>query len=171
MLGRFFKKEKPRIFLGVLAVAPRRDLKRYFEVWDGFGNADLDSVLHKRLTEIFSFAPVQCVNSPLPTDLVLDVVIPEFQSGAACEVSMGDIWLPLLWRPKVTVSSRLYYLKNEKKKATFSVTEKMKWSEYFARVFTLKSFFGFGSTFDEKDIEYLLFQACEKLLIKLRKAI
>jgi hypothetical protein len=171
VLGRFFKKEKPRIFLGVLAVAPRRDLKRHLDEWGMFGNADLDSALRESLTEIFSLAPMQSVDSPLSTDLVLDVVIPEFQSGDAWDVSMGDIGLPIFWRPKVTVASRLYYLKTKKTWATFSVTEKMKWSEYFGRVLTWRSFFRFRPMFDRKDVEYLLYQACGKLLTKMQKAI
>ena len=171
MLERLFKKEKPRVFLGVLAVAPRTDLKRHFDEWGLFEVANLDGALRSGLTGIFSLAPVQSVESPLAGDLVLDVVIPKFQSGDAWDVSLGEIVFPVFWRPKVMVASRLYYLKTKKTKATFAVTEKMKWSEYFKRILTLRAFFRFQPVFDRKDIEYLLYQACGKLLVKMQKAI
>lgn len=171
MLGRFFKKEKPRVFLGALAVAPRTDLKRHLDEKGVFEDANLDSVLRQSLTEIFSLAPVQTVTSPLATDLVLDVVIPKFQSGDAWDISLGEISFPIFWRPKVTVASRLYSLTTQKTKATFSATEKMKWGHYLSRIISWRAFFRFRPVFDRKDIEFLLYQACGKLLVKMQKAI
>jgi hypothetical protein len=169
--GRIFKKEKPRVFLGVLAVAPRTDLKRHLDEKGVFEDANLDTALRQSLTEIFSLAPVQSVSSPLATDLVLDVVIPKFQSGDAWDVSLEEIGFPIFWRPKVTVASRLYSLTTQKTKATFSVTEKMKWGQYLSRIVSWRVFFRFRPVFDRKDIEYLLYQACGKLLVKMQKAI
>lgn len=171
MLRRFFKKEKPRVFLGVLAVAPRTDVKRHLDEKGVFEDADLDSTLRQSLVEIFSLAPVQTVTSPLPTDFVLDVVIPKFQSGDVWDVSLGEIAFPIFWRPKVTVASRLYSLTTQKTKATFSVTEKMKWGHYLGRIISWRAFFRFRPVFDRKDIEFLLYQACDKLLVKMLKVI
>ena len=172
MLGSLFKrKEKPRVFLGVLAVAPRTDLKRHLDEKGLFEDANFDTALRQSLTEIFSLAPAQSVSSPLSSDLVLDVVIPKFQSGDAGVVSLEEIGFPIFWRPKVTVASRLYSLTTQKTKATFSVTEKMKWRQYLGRVFSWRGFLGFRPVFDRKDIEYLLYQACGKLLAKMQKAI
>lgn len=171
MLRRLFKKEKPRVFLGVLAVAPRADLKRHLDEKGLFEDANLDISLRQSLTEIFSLAPVQSASSPLATDLVLDVVIPQFQSGDAWDVSLGEIGFPIFWRPKVTVASRLYSLTTQKIKATFSVTEKMKWGQYLSRIISWRAFLRFRPVFDRKDIEYLLYQACGKLLVKMQKAI
>ena len=172
MLRRFFKKEKPRVFLGVLEVAPRTDIKRYLDEKSIFEDAKLDTALRQSLTEIFSLPPVQSVSSPLPTDFVLDVVIPKYQSGYAWgDVSFGGIGFPIFWRPKVTVESRLYSLTTQRTKAAFSVTEKMKWGLYIDRIISLRAFFSFNPTFDQKDIECLLYQACGKLLVKMQKAI
>ena len=171
MLGQIFKKEKPRVFLGVLAVAPRTDLKRYLDEKGLFEDANLDTALRQSLTEIFSLSPVQSASSPLATDLVLDVVIPKFQSGDAWDVSLGEIGFPIFWRPKITVASRLYSLTTQKTKATFLVTEQMKWGQYLSRIISWRAFFRFRPVFDRKDIEYLLYQACGKLLVKMQKAI
>lgn len=171
MLGRYFKRERPRVFLGVLAVAPRTDLKRHFDEKGLFEDANLDTALRQSLTEIFSLAPVHSVTVPLATDLVLDVVIPHFQSGGAWDVSLGEIGFPIFWRPKITVASRLYSLTTQNTKATFSVTEKMKWGQYLSRIISWRAFFGFRPVFDRKDIEYLLYQACFKLLVKMQKEI
>jgi len=170
VLNKLLKKEKPRIFLGTLAVAPRADIKRHLDQWGMFKNEDLDSGLRQSLKEIFSLPSAYEVNEPRYNDLVLDVIVPKFQSGDAWDLSFGDFGVPLMWRPKVTVSSRLYYLKSEKTKVTFSVTEKMKLSQYLSRLFTWRAAFRFRPVFDSKDMEILLYRACYKLLLKMQKA-
>ncbi|MCG7948710.1 MAG: hypothetical protein N0C84_20430 [Candidatus Thiodiazotropha taylori] len=170
MFKKILNREKPRVYLGALAVAPRADIKRHVDQWGMFQNEDLDTGLRQNLKEIFSLPSAKEVAAPKSNDLVLDVVIPKFQSGDAWDLTIGDLGIPLMWRPKVTVSSRLYYLKSEKTKATFSVTEKMKLGHYIGRLFTWRAIFRFRPIFDSKDMEYLLYQACYKLLQKMQKA-
>lgn len=171
MFNKILKKEKSRVYLGSLAVAPRSDLKRNLDQWGMFKNEDLDSSLRQNLKKIFSLPSASEAHEPKSNDLVLDVVVPKFQSGDAWDLSLGDFGIPLMWRPKLTVSSRLYYLKSEKTKATFSVTEKMKLSQYISRLFTWRAVFRFRPIFDSRDMEYLLYQACHKLLLKMQKEI
>jgi len=171
VFSKFLKREKPRVYLGVLAVAPRSDIKRHLDQWGMFKNEDLDSNLRQSLKEIFSLPSAQNVDEPRHTDLVLDVVVPEFQSGDAWDLSLGDIGVPLMWRPKITISSRLYFLNTEKTKETFSVTEKMKFGQYIGRLFTWRAMLRFRPVFDSKDLEYLLYLACQRLIIKMQKAI
>lgn len=168
MFRKLIKRERPRVYLGALAVAPRSDIKRHFEYWGLFEKEDMDSSLRQNLIEIFSLPPANEVHEPKGTDLVVDVVIPKFQSGEFL-MDQGDTGFLIFWRPKVTVSSRLYYLRSGKTKATFTVTEKMEWREYFGRLFSWRYFFGFRPTFDAKDMEYLLYKACDKLLRKMQK--
>jgi hypothetical protein len=170
VLRRFLRREKPRVFLGVLAVAQRADLKRHLEQEGILENESLDDALRRSLIEIFSLPPAQYVESPLPTDLVLDVLIPQFQSGEILDVGFGDAELTLFWRPKITVTSRVYSLKTKETKATFSVTERMKWTQCFGRLFTWRGFFRF-QPFVRADMERLLCQACVKLLANVQKAI
>ena len=169
MFGRFFKKEKSRVFLGVLAVAPRTDVKRIFDQMSFFRSEDLDAELADILKEIFSLPLASDVEEPLDSDLVLDVVMPKFQLGEAINVNLVEIGFPILWRPKVTVSSRLYYLKSNKTKATFSVTEKMGWGQYINRMTSWRSIFRLGTIFGKKDLDLLLYKACHKLLVKMQK--
>lgn len=171
MLGRLLQKEKPRVFLGTLAVTSRTDLKRHLDEYGLFEDANLESALRESIREIFPLPSAQGVESPLATDLVLDVIIPKFQSGDAWDASLGDIAFPIFWRPKITVASRLYYLKTKETKATFAATEKMGWGQYFGRIFTWRAFLRFKPVFDRNDIEHLLYRACEKLLAKMKKSI
>jgi len=172
VLGSLFaRKEKPRVFLGVLAVAPRTDWKRHFDEVGLLEDASLDTALRDGLTEIFSLPPVPAAPPFRATDLVLDVVIPKYQSGDAWDVSLGHMGFPVFWRPKVTVACRLYSVTTRKTKAIFSVTEKMTWAQYLSRIFTWRAYFRFRPVFDRKDMDYLLYQACGKLLEKMQKAI
>lgn len=170
MFGHFLKREKPRVFLGTLAVVPRKDLKRYLDQWGLFRNEEMDAPLRATLQEIFSLPLASEVPVPLPTDLGLDVLIPTFQSGDFWDVSLGDIGFPVFWRPRVTVVCRLYYLKSKKVKRTYSVTQKMPWGEFFGRQFTLRAVFRFRSAYGADDLNRLLYLACHSMLGKLRKA-
>jgi hypothetical protein len=82
VLSKILRKERPRVYLGTLAVAPRADIKRHFDQWGVFKTEDLDTNLRQSLKEIFSLPLATEVSEPKSSDLVLDVVIPEFQSGA-----------------------------------------------------------------------------------------
>ena len=170
MLGRLFRRKKPRVFLGTIAVSARTDLKRHLEQDAAFEGAPLQGELHRSLTQIFSLPPAQSVADPLPTDLVVDVWISKFQLGEMLDVDLVDAGVTLFWRPKVSVSSRLYSLTTRKTKATFLVTEKMKWLQFFGRMFSWRGFFQ-GQPFLPADMEYLLCQACARLLAKMQKVV
>jgi hypothetical protein len=158
------------VFLGAIAVADRTDLKRHLEQEGVFEDEPLDSALRRALTEIFSLPPADSVEDPLSTDLVLDVWIPKYQSGEVLDVYLGDAGISLWWRPKVTVSSRLSSLLTKQTKVTFSVTERMKWKHFLARVFSWRGFF-LSQPFVRQDMEQLLCQACATLLTKMQKAL
>jgi hypothetical protein len=169
------KREKPRVFLGTLVVVPRADIKRRFEQWWSSHYQELETPLRSTLREIFSLPLASEVSDPLPTDLGLDVFIPSFQSGDALGVSLADLEIPVfwifLWRPKVTVTCRLYSLRSQETKFVYSVTQKMPWREYFGRLFTLPALFRSRPMFSVEDLNHLLNLACHSLLNRLTKAI
>ena len=169
MFDRFLKREKPRLFLGTLAVVPRKDMKRHLDQWGIFQNESFDNTLRTTLEEIFTLPPASEITAPTSTDLGLDVLIPSFQSGDCWGLSLGDIGFPIFWRPKVTVVYRLYYLKSQKTKRIHWVTEAMPWGEFLSRQFTWRAIFRFRPTFDAEDMKRLLYIACHALLSKLLK--
>ena len=160
----------PRVFLGTLAIVPRTDLKKVDE-WGMFHSEDLGSQLRNSLSEIFTLPLAKDVREPKSTDLALDVIIPSYQAGSALSVDLGDIGFPLFWRPKLEVRARLYGLQSKKTTRVFAVTEKLGWSSYISRLFTWHAIFRFRPMFDKADMEYLLYQACGKLLQEIKNAI
>jgi hypothetical protein len=168
----FGKREKPRVFLGELIVVPRADFKRHSDQWGLWHYEELEKPLQTTLREIFSLSPASEVSDPLATDLGLDVFIPSFQSGDASSISL-DLGIPVfwifLWRPKVTVTCRLYSLQSGETKYVYSVTQKMPWREYASRLFTLRALFRFRPLFSAEDLNHLLNLACHSLLNKLTK--
>ena len=170
MLGRFLKREKSRVFLGTVAVMPRKDIKRFLDQSGMLRDEKLDTSLHTTLQEIFKLPHVSEVVAPTAGDLGLDILISSFQSGDYWDVSLGVIDFPIFWRPKVTVVSRLYYLASTKTKHIVSVTQKLSWREFLSRLFTWRTFLRLQPMFDAKDMDRLLYLACHKVLNKLRKA-
>lgn len=168
----FGRREKPRVFLGTLVVVPRSDIKRHIDQRGWSRREDLEIPLQTNLRETFSLPVASEVSDPLPTDLGLDVYIPSFQSGDAAGFSL-DLGVPIfwifLWRPKVTVTCRLYYLQSQETKDVYSVTQKMPWREYASRLFTWRAIFRFRPIFSAEDLNRLLDLACHSLLNKLAK--
>lgn len=171
MLGRFLKRERPRVYLGTVAVVPRKDIKRFLDQCAMLRDESFDTSLRTTLQEIFALPPAGEVAAATSTDLGLDVLIPSFQSGDYWDVSLGVIVFPIFWRPKITVASRLYYLKSGKTKHTFLVTQKLTWREFLSRLFTWRAFLRLQPMFDAKDMDRLLYLACHKVLNKLRKVV
>ena len=168
MLNRIFKKDSPRIFLGKLSVVPRAGFKSSVEQWVLFNrNAEgFDEKICKSLEEIFTFPLAESIADPKPSDLVIDVMVPDFQGG---EFVFDDI--VFFWRPKVKVASRLYYLKSKKIKKKFIITKKMTFGNYFNRVFSFRGFIRLKPLFDGKDLDYLTSEACHELLLRVKNEI
>lgn len=163
-LKRLLKREKPRVFLGRLSIAPHaQTLQR--------PDAELGAALLARLEEIIDLPPADQASNPAPTDLVLDLVVPRFLVGDYWDVSLGATSLPLFWRPRVTLSGHLYALQSRETKYTCSVTQKMPWGEFFRRQLSWRNAFRFRSVFAAEDLNHLLSLACHGLIHRLRKSL
>lgn len=164
---KLFGQEKPRVYLGTLAVVPRSDIKRHLDQWGYPDSEEPDTHVRQMLEDIFTLPKASDIDTPEKNDLVLDVIIPKFQLGELLPVEAGQFWFPLAWRPQVTVSSRLYYLKTGKTMATFHATQKLAWRDYLKAVLRPQSLLGLRAPFGTGDLEYLLNLACQKILVKM----
>lgn len=171
MFRKFFRKEKPRVFLGTLAVVPRSDFKRQIENWTFYGSADLDRELYNKLANIFELPPAAEVGTPLKSDLVADLIISEYQIGDALTASVGEISFPLFWRPKIEIKARLSRMDTMRTVATFSVTEKCRWRDFLSRILSFRYIFRWRPLFDADDMDVLLNNACVKILKKMIAAV
>ncbi|WP_160154645.1 hypothetical protein [Microbulbifer sp. ALW1] len=169
MLKRFFRREKSNIYLGTIAVVPRSDIKSKLDPWGSLSDEDMDLSLREYLAQIFDIPCANGVSNPEDTDLVLDVMVPKFQSGDLWDVSIGEVAFPIFWRPKIEIASRLYNLKTGKTVTTTRAKSKMPWREYFSRLFSWRSFLGFKPLFDSSDMNKLLLKACIEVLSKFKK--
>ena len=170
MFRNFFKREKPRVYLGVMAVMPRSSLKKIDE-WGLKGYEALEGPLYYSLQEIFSLPSIDSIQDPRESDLALEVFISNYQAGEVLDFNLGEIGLPIFWRPKVEVKSRLYVIKTKEVKSVITINEKLKWRDFISRMFTWRAILRLQPVFDKNDMQMLLYKACEKHLIKLRKEI
>lgn len=171
MLTKILKPSKPRVFMASLVVVPRSEWKRSDE-WGLFKSEKLDDETRERLESIFSLLPpansVQDLND---NDLGLDVLVPMVQGAELTSTMTHPYAFPILWRPKIQIKSRLFYLKSQRTKQTFLITEKMPRKEYIAGILSLRAFFRYKPIFVAKDLEPMLFRACEKLMKRMVKSI
>ena len=169
MLRKYLSKNKPRVYLGNLVVAPRTDIKRHLEDWTWQPQENLGAHLKGSLENIFTLPLVSEEEEPTKQDYALDVIVEKYQTGDFFTAYGGEFFLPLLWRPKVTVCGRMYNLKTKKMKFTYTVTEKCTWNQYFGSIINPLALLGIKPAFGSQEIEYLLNQACYKLLLEIRK--
>jgi len=170
VLRRLLGKKPSRLFLGALAVAPRRDFLRHLEELPFSKPAPLEHALRAKLGELFSLPLASAADGLLPSDLAFDVVVEGYQFGGSADVALGLHGFLLLWRPKVRVAARLFYLQSKKTKATFTVTQRMPWSAYLNRVLSWKVLVGLKQPATRSDLECLLEFASKKLLSRVQRA-
>ena len=85
--------------------------------------------------------------------------------------ALGTSGIPIFWRPKIKLVSRLYNINHRKTVKTFSVSKSVTWREFIAKQFSLRGLFRWGPLYHNEDMEILLYQACLELIDKMRKAI
>ena len=172
MSWKFWKKAKPRVYLGTLRVDPRDDFKRHLEIWSVDARNRVALEIYGYLEEFFQLPPASEVADPARSDLGLDVTVLQWQLGQAMEFNLGFGGIPLVWRPKIVLQARLFYLQSGKTRSVYKATEKMSWGVFFDRVISWRNFF-FRNVLPlrENDMKNLLYQASIKVLKKAQQAI
>ena len=170
MLFDWFKSEKPNVYLGSLAVVSESKLSNIEQLFT-FNHDYLHDHIREKLEEIFTLDSIPDTEYQRKSDIGLDVVIVTLRGGEAFAVNWGTGALPLFWRPKIKLVSRLYNLQSKRTIRTFKVSQSVSWKEFFLKLFSFRGIFRFGSLYDYKDMELLLYQACLELIDKMRKVV
>lgn len=148
---------KKRVFLGSVGVVPRADLKRHFE--QPLAGTSADAALQSHLEATFRFPEPPPPSQIGMHDYAIDFFVAKHQSGEAWEFSLGEHGFPLIWRPAVEVSSRIYSLRTKKAIVEMHIKKRLRWREYLSRVFSFGAFFGLRSPFTHADLTRLLDEA------------
>lgn len=170
MISRLFNKAKPRVYLGKVVVAPRNEVKK-IDQWGLFQSEDLEEGIRAKINGIFSLPYLDERDGEKKSDLALEVVILKVQGGELESATLEDIALPIFWRPKIEIAARLYNIDSGKTYKTFETIEKMSWLQYFSGVFSLRGLVRYRPMFGVKELEPLLYRACERVLIYMAKAV
>jgi hypothetical protein len=154
------------LYLGAVAVVPRSDLMRQFELPMADGPAD-----EALRTHIESVVSLPKANGSKESGHALDILISKHHGGRGFEGTAGDFWLPFLWRPTVEVSARLYALKGRKTLATVTAQKRMAWGEFFGRLLSIKHLLSFSSPFTRHDMINLLDEALFETLTQIKEKV
>jgi hypothetical protein len=168
LFSKLFKKEKPRVYLGALMVAPA-DKWHEDDGWGFFKSENLEEGLRKSLRESINLPSIGTSKKTRESDLGLEIAIIKHQGGDFQGINAGELFIPILYRPKVEIRARLYNIATGKTVNSSSVIKKTPWGEYFQKVFSLNGFFRFRPLFNSKDMEILLCKAGIDVLRKLSK--
>ena len=171
MFKRIFKRDKSRVYLGSISVAPRSDIKRHFNnigLLDHQSAKELEESVHAKLLEIFNLPLASALEEIKNSDLGLDILVPNHQLGNYIPANLYYFGMIGFWRPKVQIAARLYNLKKGKTIHTETVTVKMPWHEYIDRMLSWRGLTGIKPMFDSADMEPLLYRASLNLVSRLK---
>jgi len=167
--NRIFQK-KPRVYLGNIDVVDRTKGATWIEKTFSPEYKDLDTKLTEFLKSIVTLPLASTNVDPKPNDFAIDLLVPNYESGDMGGINLGDIALPLFFRPRSTVRCRLYNLHSLEVVQEVSHTEVMAWPRYISTIFSLKSFVGLSAV-TPKNFEYMVGNASLKCLKQVSKAI
>ena len=168
MITNFFKREKPRVYLGALLVTSRDEWLNS-DAWGLFKSVDLEGGLRISLKSTVNLPPVDNRADPKESDLGLELVVVDHRGGEFDGFQAAELFIPIFWRPKVELNARLYNLATGKTVYSARSKKKTPWGQFLSRVFSLNGFFRFKPLFDIKDMEVLLCLAAIEVLGKLTK--
>ncbi|WP_444894399.1 hypothetical protein ACJJIW_13845 [Microbulbifer sp. JMSA004] len=171
MFSKLFKKSKPRVYLDKMIVVSQNEFSK-IGAWGAFKGEDLEAGIRHRLVEIFSLPHISSRIEPKSNDLALEVVVLKVRGGEFDTACFGEFGaMPVFWRPKIEVAARLYYADSKKTHSSYRAREKMPWREYFSGVFSLRGMLRYRPVFGAKELEPILYRACEKLLASMVKSV
>ncbi len=151
-----------RIFLGTVAAVPRTDFKRHVERLSS--HLDTDEVLQQHLAATFQLAPPPAARDATVHDYVMDLFVVRHQLGEASELSLGDLGLPLLWRPGVEVRSSIRALASGRTVLELTAGKTMAWGEFFRRALPISLRPGRREALLREDLKGLLDEAVLDIL-------
>jgi len=129
-----------------------------------FPGSNPDQYLLRHLSEYFAIPSGSMVSDPRNTDLILDVTVNDYRTGALDFFSLGVIAVPVGQRPKIEVSARLVELQSRKTVRMFVVVEMAGWREYVFHFLTFGYMLGFKRLFNEDEMKVLLDRALHRLV-------
>ncbi|USH03785.1 hypothetical protein K6Q96_07275 [Grimontia kaedaensis] len=170
--GDISSKEKPRVYLDSIFVVPSESLTSIDE-WGMFLKTEnFESSIRKELEEIFNLPHVSSAENESGNDLGLQVAVVSYRGGEFLDFTMPPAHVPIFWRPKIEVHSRLYFLKDDKTFKTFKAVERYSWSDFTRRTLTINGLLlRYKPLYNNKDIENLLVKACFVLVGKMKSSL
>ena len=150
------RKQKPRFFLGKVVVLKRTDIKRYFEQVGLFNYECVEEWIPVSVRSALELPDIVTRTKSDHKDYGLDVVVAKYQFGGGVGIDLSEVFIPLIWRPKIYIALRAF--DPESGKTVFGVEreQKMPWKQFFKRVFSLRAAVGLKSLFDRHDLEPML---------------
>ncbi|RUR67331.1 hypothetical protein EJP67_09685 [Variovorax guangxiensis] len=161
----FFRKHPVKLHLSEVRVLPRKDFLRHLE--GGFFGKTPDNRLAAELKDVFAYPPAANVSVPGDQDVAIDVAVEGHSRGGWGDFSGGDLAFPIVWRPKVRISARVYNMKSGQSRTLLRVVERMSWNEYFSLLGSWRVQLGLGAPANQQRMLKLVQTAGHKLKSKI----
>ncbi len=142
----------------------RKALSNFFEPTL---DRQIDSLLETTLSQLLDCPPKAARNTADATDLAIDVIVPEYDCGEFSLPNWAGYFVPLVWRPSITVTGRLYVIDSGETISKATVKHSVGWLSFGRKVVSPPKLLGFQSYMTDADMERMTTEAAVKLLSKL----
>lgn len=143
-------------------VVPRKDIKRFFEI---FVPKNFDRKLNDLLEKLLPFPRLSEETIIQSESLILDVAVSDYQLGEVWWLDFGKYVIFPFWRPKIELRARLYNYGTKYNVAEYKITKYLPWKYFFNRFLSYENKFQIGS----EDTQVLLYKAVGELRKKIEK--
>ena len=162
---------KPRVYLNSIRVESREEP----ELLDQFYSEDCAAIrdrIRARLDELISLPHVSTITDTKTSDLVLDVLVPGFETG----IWVFDMRYRLFqfdpgWRPRLELRARLCRVVSGETIGETSVTATLSREVHAMRARSLRSLLAWRTKYRPRDLDSLVAEGCLQALDRLRQSI
>lgn len=164
-----FRKKASRgnVYAGEIVVVPRSGLRNVVSNLAPALDRKIDGVVESTLLQLLDCPAKSSRTSTRANDLALDVVIPEHNYGEFMLPHWEGHFAPLVWRPSITVTGRLYLIESGETVSRATVKHSVSWSLWGKKIASLPKLLRFQSYMSDADMERLTTEAVVKFLSKL----
>lgn len=165
----FFWKKKTdgRVYSGEVFVVPRSGIRKFVSSLAPALDQRVDGVVEDTLLQLLDCPPKSLRKNAKPTDLALDVVVPEYDYGQFLFPQLGGYFVPLIWRPHITITGRLYVIDTGETISKATVKHSVSWSLWGKTALSVPKLLRIKSNMSDADMDRLTTEAFVKLLSKM----
>ena len=178
MFWKWKKETRRKLFLGSVTVASSPSLKKGISSsWTPDDN-DVKELIQQSLLEILALPPLSQRDPDNGDDLAIDLTVSDYELGSFTYLGAGHYVVPLVWRPEIIMTARVYEPANDKTICAHTVRYRPSWKQWIRMNLSIRELIKTRGKLNPRDrspdvdaerIKRFVLQSCVNLLTKVQR--